>query len=117
MIEIIDMNRMFLYVRVPSGGHAYGINCRWAFKKKINSFPISFTRQINPKAIFSPSLKRHLAYDPINQAFLFRNLMDETQDIVIPKGIISREKNKHLNKSEEEFESEFLKRFMFLSET
>mgnify|MGYP006092390899 CR=1 FL=1 len=45
--------------------------------------------------------------------------MDETQenDIVIPKGIISREKNKHLNKSEEEFESEFLKRFMFLSET
>ena len=81
------------------------------------SFPISFTRQINPKAIFSPSLKRHLAYDPINQAFLFRNLMDETQDIVIPKGIISREKNKHLNKSEEEFESEFLKRFMFLSET
>lgn len=60
-----------------------------------------------------------MAYDPINQAFLFRNLMDETQenDIVIPKGIISREKNKHLNKSEEEFESEFLKRFMFLSET
>jgi hypothetical protein len=41
---------------------------------------------------------------------------EKTTDVIIPKGIISREKNAHLNKTEEEFEQSLLKRFMFISE-
>jgi hypothetical protein len=71
---------------------------------------------LNSKAIFSPNLERHLAYDFITQGYLIKDILDEKPDVIIPKGIISREKNAHLGKTEEEFEQAFLKRFMFVSE-
>lgn len=76
MIDMQDLGEMFLYKRkdLEKADENSGVTCRYMFVKRIINFPVELIRGVNPKSIFSPSLMRHLDYNPISSEFIIKDI-------------------------------------------